>query len=127
MSESVREKCPMCGALEIEASSPRTVYVCGSSDYDQRPGTFEQSDICKATVTSSIDMRLKLRHLSSIVMRAQDEVKAAELEKCVCSSFVRQYEQHCCCNAGRIQAAAYAKLKESVNELVEYVTGGLCK
>ncbi len=35
--------CPECGAEEIEASTPRTVYACGSSDYDRRPGTFESS------------------------------------------------------------------------------------
>lgn len=41
------EKCPKCGSEEIEASSPRTTYSCGSSDYDQRPGTFQQSTLCK--------------------------------------------------------------------------------
>ena len=40
--------CPMCGAPEIEANTPRTVYACGSSDYDQRPQTFNQSDECKS-------------------------------------------------------------------------------
>lgn len=39
--------CPKCGAEEIEASSPRTTYSCGSSDYDQRPDTFQQSTLCK--------------------------------------------------------------------------------
>lgn len=39
--------CPMCGAVEVDAMTPRTVYACGSSDYDQRPGTFKQSDNCK--------------------------------------------------------------------------------
>lgn len=39
--------CPKCGAKEIEADSPRTVYACGSSDYDQRPGSFVQSEKCK--------------------------------------------------------------------------------
>lgn len=32
--------CPRCGAVEIEALTPRTLYGCGSSDYDGRPGTF---------------------------------------------------------------------------------------
>ncbi|HHH29058.1 MAG TPA: hypothetical protein ENK57_12040 [Polyangiaceae bacterium] len=32
-------KCPKCGAPEVEAFTPRTVYACGASDYDQRPGT----------------------------------------------------------------------------------------
>lgn len=34
------QTCPECGALEIAANTPRTTYACGSSDYDQRPGTF---------------------------------------------------------------------------------------
>lgn len=34
--------CPICGAKEISADSPRTVYECGSSDYDQIPGTFHK-------------------------------------------------------------------------------------
>lgn len=42
----VPEKCPECGEPEISASTPRTVYCCGSSDYDQRPGTFIQSPEC---------------------------------------------------------------------------------
>ena len=41
------EKCPICGAKETEAMTPRTIYECGSSDYDQRPNTFKQSDNCK--------------------------------------------------------------------------------
>ena len=40
-------KCPKCGAEEIDAMTPRTVYACGSSDYDQRPNTFKQSEECK--------------------------------------------------------------------------------
>lgn len=35
-----RERCPNCGAQEVAAATPSTVYACGSSDYDQRPGTF---------------------------------------------------------------------------------------
>lgn len=34
------ETCPKCEAEEVPANQPRTVYACGSSDYDQRPGTF---------------------------------------------------------------------------------------
>ena len=37
-------KCPKCGAIEIDAMTPKTVYACGSSDYDQRPNTFVESD-----------------------------------------------------------------------------------
>lgn len=40
-------KCSRCGSEEAEANSPWTVYKCGSKDYDQRPGTFKQSDDCK--------------------------------------------------------------------------------
>jgi hypothetical protein len=39
--------CPCCNATEVEADTPRTVYACGSSDYDQRPGTFLQSLECR--------------------------------------------------------------------------------
>lgn len=39
--------CPECGSKEVDASTPRTVYDCGSSDYDQRPGTFQQDPRCK--------------------------------------------------------------------------------
>jgi hypothetical protein len=42
-----KEKCPKCGAVEIDAMTPRTVYLCGSSDYDQRLNTFSQSEECK--------------------------------------------------------------------------------
>jgi len=40
-------KCPKCSAIEVDAMTPRTVYECGSSDYDQRPNTFNQSEECK--------------------------------------------------------------------------------
>ena len=39
--------CPKCGAEEIDASTPRTMYACGSSDYDQRPGSFKKGPRCK--------------------------------------------------------------------------------
>jgi hypothetical protein len=41
------QKCPKCKAKEAESMTPRTVYECGSSDYDQRTGTFKQSIKCK--------------------------------------------------------------------------------
>lgn len=46
-SNSPREGCPKCSKEEVDAMTPRTVYGCGSSDYDQRPNTFKQSDECK--------------------------------------------------------------------------------
>lgn len=36
------DRCPNCGAFEVCSATSRTVYDCGSSDYDQRPGTFER-------------------------------------------------------------------------------------
>ena len=32
--------CPSCGLPEVDCLEPRTKYECGSSDYDQRPGSF---------------------------------------------------------------------------------------
>lgn len=40
------DSCSQCGKPEVDAMTPRTVYACGSSDYDQRPGTFKQGDAC---------------------------------------------------------------------------------
>ena len=45
------DKCPKCGAVEVDAITPRTVYACGSSDYDQRPNTFSQSEQCRLSVS----------------------------------------------------------------------------
>lgn len=42
------DKCPACGAEEVESNTPRTTYACGSSDYDGRPGTFQPGDKCEA-------------------------------------------------------------------------------
>ncbi len=46
-SEEGKNKCPKCGSCEVEAQNPATVYECGSSEYDQRLGTFHQSPQCK--------------------------------------------------------------------------------
>lgn len=46
-SETLNEKCPKCGAMEVVDMTPRTVYACGSSDYDKRVHTFYQSEECK--------------------------------------------------------------------------------
>lgn len=46
-SNVIREHCPACGATEIDdTATPRTQYACGSSDYDQRPGTWAQGGAC---------------------------------------------------------------------------------
>ena len=50
------ESCPMCGAPEVEANTPRTTYACRSSDYDQRPGTFKQSDQCKTSLDGAFGL-----------------------------------------------------------------------
>ena len=47
------DKCKECGASEIPAMTPRTVYKCGSSDYDRRPGTFKQSENCIANMMAA--------------------------------------------------------------------------
>lgn len=44
------DKCPLCGAEEVESNSPNTVYACGSSDYDGRPETFHPGDKCEARI-----------------------------------------------------------------------------
>ncbi len=44
------DNCPVCTEPEVEASGPRTVYACGSSDSDQRPGTFKLGPRCKAEI-----------------------------------------------------------------------------
>lgn len=41
------DKCRKCASPEIEAMTPRTVYECASSDYDEREETFKQSELCK--------------------------------------------------------------------------------
>lgn len=56
---SPAQGCPKCCATEVDApSTPRTIYACGSSDYDQRPGTLLQSTICadRATFQESTGM-----------------------------------------------------------------------
>lgn len=44
------ESCPVCGASEVASNGPRITYACGSSDYDQRPGTFKQASSCLPSV-----------------------------------------------------------------------------
>jgi NAD-dependent dihydropyrimidine dehydrogenase PreA subunit len=38
--------CPSCGACEIPSMTPRTVFECGSSTYDNREGAFTRGDDC---------------------------------------------------------------------------------
>lgn len=40
------DRCPICNSLEVEVDNPRTLYECGSSDYDRTPNTFRQSVEC---------------------------------------------------------------------------------
>lgn len=44
--------CPKCGAGELPHPHPRTLYACGSSDYDGRPGTFTQGLACQHAIES---------------------------------------------------------------------------
>ena len=41
-----KDNCEKCGAGEVESLTPRTVYSCGSSDYDKRPNTFKRGEMC---------------------------------------------------------------------------------
>ncbi|QDJ96702.1 putative thymidylate synthase [Aeromonas phage PS2] len=43
-------KCPFCGSPEVEYPTPRTVYSCGTNDYDGRPESAMQSETCKERV-----------------------------------------------------------------------------
>ena len=61
--------CPFCGAPEVERFHPRTQYACGSSDFDQRPGTFKQSDYC-ALVSA---MANRIRTLADRVRELEEE------------------------------------------------------
>ena len=40
------QECPECHSPEIDNNSPETKYQCGSTDYDQRPGTFKKGENC---------------------------------------------------------------------------------
>lgn len=40
------QECPECHSPEIDSNSPETKYQCGSTDYDQRPGTFKKGANC---------------------------------------------------------------------------------
>lgn len=55
------DTCQICGAAEVDAMTPRTVYTCGSSDYDRRPGSFQQGPNCKQQSAAEwVDNRLHL-------------------------------------------------------------------
>lgn len=43
-------KCPFCGSPEVEYPTPRTVYSCGTNEYDGRPESAMQSETCKERV-----------------------------------------------------------------------------
>jgi hypothetical protein len=47
-------RCPVCAAPEVPASTPRTTYSCGTSDYDQRPGTLRV--VCLPPTTGDVDV-----------------------------------------------------------------------
>lgn len=39
--------CEFCKSPEVDYPSPRTVYSCGTTNYDQRPGSTMRSETCK--------------------------------------------------------------------------------
>lgn len=47
------DRCPLCNAPEVPHNGPRTLYACGSHDYDQRPGTFCQGVDCIPSPTDA--------------------------------------------------------------------------
>lgn len=39
-------RCPYCGSKEVSFYNPRTKYACGTTSYDDRPGTFQRTNDC---------------------------------------------------------------------------------
>ena len=56
--------------------------------------------------------------LANEVKSAFNAVECAKNLECTCSGFVIQYEGGCCCEAGRAQGVASARLKAAVRALV---------
>lgn len=71
-------KCPICGAPEIEAMTPRTIYDCGSSDYDQRPGTFIQ--MCKPM---NKEYRVTPEMLEAVIIKEEYQKLGTKMTACV--------------------------------------------
>jgi len=72
-------RCPKCNSEEIDATTPRTVYACGSSDYDQRPNTFIQSDECKLQITQDEKTICEYSGLPSLTSYAENEYSTVGL------------------------------------------------
>jgi len=62
------DKCPKCGMEEVSALHPRTLYACGSSDFDRRPGTFWQSPGCKRIV----ELEMAIRNACDRIIKSND-------------------------------------------------------
>lgn len=73
--------CPSCEAPEVEANTPRTTYACGSSDYDQRPGTFVHK--CKEQRGRTAGDLVWLSSLCGHSEPAQPEYSDGDEEACV--------------------------------------------
>ena len=41
-----KSSCPVCGAMEVSHNSPLSKYDCGTTSYDDRPGTFNRGEQC---------------------------------------------------------------------------------
>jgi hypothetical protein len=72
-------RCPKCNSEEIDATTPRTVYACGSSDYDQRPNTFIQSDECKLQLTQDEKTICEYSGLPSLTSYVENEYSTVGL------------------------------------------------
>lgn len=79
------DKCPACGAEEVESNTPNTTYACGSSDYDGRPDTFHPGDKCEAqpVVANEPPQDEKQPDLSG---ESEKQDEPAQAHPCVCGS-----------------------------------------
>lgn len=47
--------CPFCQTKEVEATGPRTQYFCGTTTYDDRPGSEIRSARCVQMEKARVD------------------------------------------------------------------------
>lgn len=71
------DNCPVCNSPEIESNTPRTVYKCGSSDYDNRPNTFIQKcePMPHPIIQAEVDELRKILSLSAVHPELKDEIE----------------------------------------------------
>ena len=83
-------KCPKCGAPEVEAFTPRTVYACGASDYDQRPGTGRPCGSRSARRERGGEHPEWMRRLArDVVVEACGEPTAGDVEDALADAYER--------------------------------------